>query len=104
MSRSSHSQCHFLIPKWSRRPFVPALPDPAALSWLAGKLGQAERRALRQIVEGADLIDVHGRTYLLAPVTAETIDALASFEAEGEDREDDLCDEADDGEEDDRAA
>ena len=34
-----------------------------------------------------DLINENGKTYLVAPVSSETIDALAVFEAEGEDRE-----------------
>ena len=34
-----------------------------------------------------------GKTYLVARVSSATIDALAAFEAEGEDRENDLCDE-----------
>ncbi len=61
--------------------------------WLAGELGPAERRAMREIVERGDLAEVNGQAYLVAPVSAPTIDALAAFEAEGEDRENDLCDE-----------
>ena len=84
---------NMLIPKVRSRPeFIPALPE-GALSWLAGKLGPAERRALREIVERGDLAEVHGEFYLVAPVSPATIDALAAFEAEGEDRENDLCDE-----------
>ncbi len=82
-----------LIPKTSPRPeFIPALPEHA-LSWLAGKLGPAERKAMREIVQGGDLADVEGRVYLVARVSPTTIDALAAFEAEGEDREFNLCDE-----------
>ncbi len=77
-----------LLPKNSPRPeFIPALPA-AELSWLAGKLGPPERRALREIVEGGDPADVGGTLYLVAQVSDATIDALAAFEAEGEDRED----------------
>ncbi|MCH7793909.1 MAG: hypothetical protein IH900_02030 [Proteobacteria bacterium] len=72
--------------------FVPALPE-GALSWLAGSLGPAERRVVREIVQPGDLAEVEGKTYLVAPVSAATIDALAAFEAEGEDYENDLCDE-----------
>ncbi len=82
-----------LIPKVTPRPeFIPALPDDA-LSWLAGALGPPERRAMREIAERGDLTVVEGRSYLVAPVSAPTIDALAAFEAEAEDRENDLCDE-----------
>ena len=35
----------------------------------------------------------NGHTYLVARVSSETIDAMAAFEAEGEDMENDLCDE-----------
>ncbi len=82
-----------LAPKTTPRPeFIPALPEHA-LIWLAGELGPAERRAMREIVERGDLAKVNGQAYLVAPVSAPTIDALAAFEAEGEDRENDLCDE-----------
>ncbi len=66
-----------------------------ALPWLTGTLGPPERRALREIAEHGDLTVIEGRSYLVAPVSVSTIDALAAFEAEGEDREDDLCDEPD---------
>ncbi len=80
-----------LIPKTAPRPeFIPALPE-AALSWLAAKLGPAERRALREIVQTGGLAEVEGKFYLVAPVSVATIDALAAFEAE--DCENDLCDE-----------
>ncbi len=86
-------RCAMLAPKTTPRPeFIPALPEHA-LIWLAGELGPAERRAMREIVERGDLAEVNGQVYLVAPVSAPTIDALAAFEAEGEDRENDLCDE-----------
>ena len=82
-----------LIPKPRRRAeFISVLPDKT-LSWPADELGPAERRAMREIVEAGDLAEVDGQTYLVAPVSSETVDALAAFEAEGEDRENDLCDE-----------
>ncbi len=65
---------------------IPALPDNA-LSWLAGELGSAERRATREIAERDDLAEIAGHTFVVAPVSRETIDALVAFEAEGEDRE-----------------
>ena len=83
-----------LIPKStdSRREFIPALPEDS-LSWLAGKLGPVERRALREIAETGDLVKQDGHVYLVARVSSATVDALAAFEAEGADRENDLCDE-----------
>ena len=73
------------IPR-QRSEFIPALPKHA-LFWLADELGPAERRALREIVEIRDLVEVDGQTCLVAPVSDDTVDALAAFEAEGEDRE-----------------
>ena len=58
-----------------------------SLAWLTGKLGPEERKAMREIVQAGDLAEVNGKTYLVAPVSPKTIDALAAFEAEGEDRE-----------------
>ncbi len=42
---------------------------------------------MREIAQGGDLAEVDGKHYLVAPVSNATIDALAAFEAEGEDRE-----------------
>ncbi len=78
---------HMLLPKpRERTEFIPAM-EGHWLSWLAGKLGPPERRALREIVETGDLVKENGHTYLIARVSSATIDALAAFEAEGEDRE-----------------
>jgi hypothetical protein len=86
---------HMLCPKPRVRPdFIPALAQDQ-LSWLAGELGPVERLAMREIVERGDLIHVDGVTYLVAPVSARCIDGLSAFEAEGEDRVNDLCDEPD---------
>jgi hypothetical protein len=63
------------------------------LCYLAGELGPPERLALRQIVEGADLLRTPRGVWLLARVTDATIEALANFEADGADLEPDLCDE-----------
>ena len=49
----------------------------------------AERRALREIVKRGGLALVDGQAYLVVLVSAPTIDALAAFEAEAEDQEDD---------------
>ncbi len=79
---------------------MPSLADlPAgALSWLTCDLGPPERRALREIVERGDLAMVDGQPFLVAPVSPETLDTLAAFEAEGEDREDEpVEDQGDDG-------
>ena len=59
---------------------------------MAATLGPAERRALREIVQPGDLTEVEGKVYLVAAVSAATIDALAAFEAEGEDMELDASD------------
>ncbi len=48
---------------------------------------------MREIVQAGDLTEVDGWRFLVAPVSDATIDVLAAFEAEGEDRENDLCDE-----------
>ena len=84
---------NMLIPKARERTaFIPAVSDQR-LSWLAGELGPVERRALREICETGELVKENGHTYVLARVSSETIDALAAFESEGEDREPDLEDE-----------
>ena len=82
-----------LLPKgrYTEKP-IPAIADHR-LQWLAGKLGPAERRALRMIVETADLALIGDDLHLIVPVFGDLIDTLAAFEAEGEDRENDLCDE-----------
>ena len=88
------SRRHMLIPKGKHRekPF-PAVPEHC-LPWLAGRLAPIERKALQLICETADLVVVdEGHGYLIVPVTGILIDILAAFEAEGEDRENDLEDE-----------
>ena len=40
----------------------------------------AERRALREIVETAEVVRENGHTYLVARVSSETLDSLATFE------------------------
>lgn len=52
-------------------------------------LAPPEKRALRQIVQVADILEVNGKTYLLAEVSERTIDILAAFEAHREDMEPD---------------
>src|SRR5258705_4710565 len=91
---------HAAVPKRARTRRAPRpLPTaPHELSWLAGTLGDAERRAMREIVQFADVITVNGHKFLLAPVSDKAIDALASFEIEAEDREleEDACPAGDD--------
>ena len=65
-----------------------------------GAAVMSERRALAQIVETADVLNVDGAVFLLVPALPELIDTLAAFGAEDEDREPE--DEADDDMEDDR--
>ena len=52
-----------------------------------------ERQAMPQIVQAGDIYEVRGIHCLVAPVTPETLEAMALFEAEGEERENELCDE-----------
>ena len=63
------------------------LPGDHPLFWLTDELGPAERRAMRDIIQNADLVEDGHQTYIVAAVMDETIDALAAFEAEGEGRE-----------------
>src|SRR5262249_44698091 len=97
-----------LLPK--RR--VPKRLIPDHLQSLIGNPSDRERWALRHIVHEADILEVDGITYLLAPVEPEVVDVLAEFEAEhAEVEEDDPRDathfedreEDDPGEEDDHA-
>ncbi len=86
---------HFLCPKprgRARTRFIPSLPE-AMQQRLIGDLAPAERKALAQIVETADLIEVEGASpFLLVPTTPKMIEALAAFGAELEDLEIDLHD------------
>ena len=47
-----------------------------------------ERRALREIVETAEVVRQNGHVYLTARVSAATLDSLATFETSREDLED----------------
>ncbi len=69
---------------------------------IAGQPGPDERKALRHIVEEGERLEVDRREWLLVPTTDKLIHILVAFEAEAEDRENDLRDEADEGKEDDR--
>ncbi len=46
-----------------------------------------ERRALREIVETAEVVRQNGHAYLTARVSAATLDSLATFETSREDLE-----------------
>ncbi len=46
-----------------------------------------ERRALREIVETAEVVRENGHTYLVARVSSVTLDSLATFETSREDLE-----------------
>ncbi len=61
--------------------FLPRIMDYS--EWLH----PGERRALREIVETAEVVRENGRVYLVARVSAATLDSLASFEAERAERE-----------------
>ncbi len=77
-----------LAPKTTPRPeSIPALPEHT-LIWLAGELGPAERRAMREIVETAEVVREKDHVILVARVSAATMDSLASFETSREDLED----------------
>ena len=54
----------------------------------------AEKKAMAEIADSADLLTVDGEVWLLAPITSqETLDTLAAFASEGEDCENCLEDE-----------
>ena len=94
IERRPELERHFLIPRGlNPEPVIPAIND-VGLDWLVGDLMVPERKALKEIVENGDILFVDGCAYLLALVCPETVDILAAFGAEAEDRENDLCDEA----------
>lgn len=85
-----------LIPKpRKRRKVTPPMPA-TELEHLEGELGPDERRAMRALCQTADLFVVSDQAYLLAPVSPALVDTLATFEAEGYDREPDDGPEIDD--------
>ncbi len=93
-------------PRLSREGFVPASPEkrPNRRNMLLPKTGltnaaipklmdystilcPAERRALREIVETAEVVRENGHVILVARVSAATMDSLATFETSREDLE-----------------
>ena len=82
------SKRHMLIPKTGQpSDHLPTLMDFSEV------LCPAERRALREIVETAEVVREDGHTYLVARVSGDTLDSLATFETERADLEPDGSDE-----------
>ena len=94
-------------PRLAREGWIPAAPDKRVnkRAMLIPKTGQPsdhlptlmdfseaicppERRALREIVETAEVVREGDHLYLLARVSAATLDSLATFETSREDLED----------------
>ena len=74
-------------------PFIPSV-GATELAWLFDPLIPAERRAMAELVETAEVLIVDGEMWLLAPVISQhMLDTLAAFASEGEDCENDLEDE-----------
>ncbi|MGE0117665.1 MAG: hypothetical protein AB7S71_01405 [Dongiaceae bacterium] len=70
-----------------------------SISHIVERLIPAERRAMAEIADTADLLLIDDRTYIVAQVSPATVDALAAFDAQGEDLEvdnDDKCQAEDD--------
>ncbi len=95
------------LPRIAREGFVPAGPEKRITkrAMLIPKTGDPtehiprlfdfsevicppERRALREIVETAEVVRQNGHVYLTARVSAATLDSLATFETSREDLED----------------
>ena len=96
------------LPRLSREGWIPASPEKRVdkRAMLIPKTGKPsdhlptlmdfseaicppERRALREIVETAEVVREGGHLYLLARVSAATLDSLATFETSREDLEED---------------
>ena len=78
---------HMLIPKTGlTNATIPTLID------FSEAICPPERRALREIVETAEVVREGDHLYLVARVSAATLDSLATFETSREDLEND-CDE-----------
>ncbi len=77
------TQRHMLIPKTGDpTEHIPRLFDFSEV------ICPAERRALREIVETAEVVRQNGHVYLTARVSSVTLDSLATFETSREDLED----------------
>ncbi len=74
---------HMLIPKTGDpTEHIPRLFD------FSETICPPERRALREIVETAEVVRQNGHVYLTARVSSTTLDSLATFETSREDLED----------------
>ena len=74
---------HMLIPKTGcPEDHIPTLMDFSEV------LCPPERRALREIVETAEVVRENGHVYLVARVSSATLDSLATFETSRADLED----------------
>jgi hypothetical protein len=74
---------HMLIPKTGNpTDHIPTLMDYSTI------ICPPERRALREIVETAEVVRQNGHVYLTARVSSATLDSLATFETSREDLED----------------
>ena len=94
MQYSRAARRHMLLPKGRYKKAPIPVPSHHALPWVLGELAPAERRAMSEIADNADVLTVDGEIWLLVPVRhQDTLDALAAFATEGEDRENDLEDE-----------
>ncbi len=76
---------HMLIPKTGHvTNDIPTLMD------FSEAICPPERRALREIVETAEVVRENGHVYLTARVRSATLDSLATFETSREDLENDV--------------
>ena len=75
-----------------REPFIPSLEFHQLMNFL-GSLAPDERKALTQIAEEADLLEVEGRAWLLVPASGWLVDTLAAVNAASEDMEPHMEDE-----------
>ena len=94
---------HFLCPKGGRHTSLPALSE-TRLAFLVGDLQTPERKALAEICCLSHVFIIDDQALLLMEVSDETLETLAAFAVAEEDMENDLCDEPDEGEEDDSAS
>ncbi len=75
-----------------REPFIPSLEFHQLMDFL-GSLAPDERKALTQIAEEADLLEVEGRAWLVVPASGWLVDTLAAVNAASEDMEPHMEDE-----------
>ncbi len=104
-----HRRTEPAAPRLAREGFVPAGPEKRVnkRAMLIPKTGLTnatiptlmdfsevicppERRALREIIETAEVVRENGHIYLVARVSAATLDSLATFETSREDLEVDV--------------